>query len=61
MAYGLGEKIENKLSPILAGKKRAARMSHKYEKKSKHRAERRRANKDFDCVPAYNRHHGWEW
>lgn len=60
MAYGLGEKLENRLSYILAPKW-AKRHSNKYAKMIKHRVERRRVKVDIDAVPCYNRHHGYEW
>ena len=60
MAYGLGDKIENKLGYLLRPKY-AKRKSHRFDKQAKHRAERRRNKYDIECVPAYNKHHGWEW
>ena len=60
MAYGLGEKLENRLSYILVPK-RAKRHSNKWAKAIKHRVERRRMKADIEAVPCYNRHHGYEW
>lgn len=60
MAYGLGDQIENDLAIMILGKK-AKRVSHKWDKRMKHRSERRRAKRDVECVPAYNRYRGWEF
>lgn len=33
---------------------------HRFLKRAKNRAERRRAKQDPECVPGYGRYHGWE-
>ena len=34
--------------------------SKKFIRKSKHKVERKRAKKDPDCVPQYNKYNGWQ-
>lgn len=35
--------------------------SHKWDKRKKHRIERRRGKQDPDCMPRYRKYKGWEW
>lgn len=42
------------------GKSKRGNGYHQYLKRSKHRAERRRAKADPECQPAYGKYAGWE-
>lgn len=41
--------------------KHGKRCSHKQGKVLQHRQERRRANRDPECLPLYRRYRGWEY
>lgn len=59
----LYEQIERQLDQRLGRRKpwQTLKNSHKWDKQKKHRIERRRANQDPDCAPAYRRYAGWEY
>jgi hypothetical protein len=40
---------------------RINRSSKAWDKKAKHRTERRRAKLDPECITAYRRYSGWEY
>jgi hypothetical protein len=61
MAYGLGDQIERRLDYDIDSKRGVVQHSHKWDKVAKHRAERRRAKLDIECMPKYRRYKGWEW
>lgn len=56
MSIGFGEK-ESRIDKQRKGRK--ATKNKRYVKTIKHRAERRRVQEDIDCMPAYNRYHGY--
>ena len=61
MAYGLGDQIEKDLDYEFDSKRKLVQHSHKIDKIHKHRAERRRAKQDPECIPKYRKFRGWEW
>lgn len=56
MSVGFGEK-ESRIDKRRKGRKAA--RNKKYVKRIKIRAERRRLREDVNCIPAYNKFHGW--
>lgn len=59
MAIGLASKADY---DVHYGRRGYPRKSsyHRYLKRAKARAERRRAKKDPECVPGYGKYRGWE-
>jgi hypothetical protein len=56
MSIGFGEK-ESRIDKQRKGRKAA--KNKRYVKRMKHRIERRRYQENHDCMPAYNRYHGY--
>ena len=69
MSYGRIEQIEGPLYMDWNGHtkyykkwyQKSRSNSTVYSKKAVHRVERRRAKRDPECAPNYNRYQGWEW
>jgi len=65
VAAGLRDQIERHLQHIMRERSskpyRINRSSKAWDKKVKHRTERRRAKLDPECITAYRRYSGWEY
>lgn len=60
----LFEQIERKTAKFVATLSKpwgTVKVSHRWDKKKKHRIERRRAKLDPECDPCYRKYKGYEW
>lgn len=58
----LFEQIERKMQELMKRRPWSeAKNSHKWDKRKKHRVERRRAKADPECDSRYRKYKGYEW